>query len=171
MQQYRKGDPDLSSNRFHMWRAIIGIAHADNLVHPDERNYLETIIGNMHRRGYLDDAWREQLLADIDHPPEIVDMLRQINDPVYRGQIVTFARILAWKDGHLHPDEGELLERLHAHAMGGLDFEAIREDVRRNISQETLEHDIAVESFRPDRGLSGLLDRFLAYFGNDLMDG
>ncbi len=178
---------DLSTSRYNMWRAIITMAHADGLVQDEERVYLNRIITNMRTRGYVDDEQEAQLKADIESPQNPADFLRFINDPKYRSQLVTFARILAYKDGNLHPSEEDLLNKLHAWVMDGIDLEQIRASVQENLAQEMTAHEMAIDSMRPDFKNEGeeveqggiplpriplyaLLDKFMLICGYDLMD-
>ena len=36
-----------NQNKFYMWRCITAMAHADGIVHEDEKTYLEKIFSNM----------------------------------------------------------------------------------------------------------------------------
>ena len=153
-------------NKFYMWRCVVAMAHADSLIHPKEREWLEKIFD---RLGLSEDQ-RETLERDLTVPQDVSDMLRHINDPSYRSQVVYFARLLAWKDGELHPEEETLLRKLHADVLGGIDLDGVKTQVRENVSNAMILHELEVDSFRPDEGLSGLLDRFLLWLGIDLMD-
>jgi len=55
-------------------RAMIAAAHADGHIDPEERRRLIS----MARTGFTDDALRQQLLAEIDAPPSLEQLVRYV---------------------------------------------------------------------------------------------
>lgn len=156
IQNLRYVEP-VGHNQFLMWRCIISMAHADGIVCDAEREYLDKIFDKMG----LNDDQRKQLEKDIEENVDITGLLPQINDPAYRSQIVYFARLLAAKDGHICPDEKELLEKLHAQTSGRLNIEDIKKQVQENINDEMIRHDIEMAKNRPELDISS--GRFLLW--------
>jgi tellurite resistance protein len=153
-----------------MWRCITAMAHADGLVSAEEISFLEKIFSKILSKGSLTQEAYETLQQDLKTAQDPFEMLKNINDPAYRGQVIYFARLLAYKDGELHPSEEKLLEKLHFAVVDGLDIEKIKEEVRYNVQEETVLHEIEQDALRPDTGLYGLLDKLMLKFGIDLMD-
>lgn len=157
-----------------MWRCIICMAHADGVVTPPEREYLTRIFTNMERRRGLTAEQKAILFDDLANAKDVGSLLPQINDPVYRSQLIDFARILAYKDGNLHPDESVLLSKLHASVMGQVDMDAVRRHVHIAVKAQIQEHDLKVSQNRPQFdeawGISAFFDNMLLRLGIDLMD-
>lgn len=161
---------EFSISKLYMWRCVITMAHADGLIHEDERKHLTTIFDNMRERAGLSQENYILLISDLSDPQDPLEMLKHINEPQYRSQVVYFARLLAYKDGHLHPSEEELLQKLHAKVTDGLNMDEIRKEVQTNVNQELVLHELDMDANRPEGGLYGLLDEFMLYLGIDLMD-
>jgi hypothetical protein len=139
-------------------------------LHEQEIDYLESIFQNMLKSGALTQEAYETLQQDIQKPQPPFEMLLKINDPAYRAQVIYFARLLAHKDGEIHPSEQQLLEKLHFTAVDGLDIEEIRQAVRYNLQEQLVLHEIEADSSRPTTGISGLIDQLALQFDIDLMD-
>jgi uncharacterized membrane protein YebE (DUF533 family) len=161
---------EFSINKLYMWRCIITMAHADGLIHQDERAHLTKVFDAMRQRAGLSQENYILLISDLSAPQDPIEMLTHINDPAYRGQVIYFARLLAYKDGHLHPSEEELLEKLHASVTSGLDMKALRQEVEDNVRKELVIHEIKNDGQRPEGGATGLIDQLLVHFGIDFMD-
>lgn len=159
-----------STNKLYMWRCVVAMAHADDLMHENEQAYLLRMFSNMKARAGLTGEQENILRDDVDNPKDIAKLLPHIVDPVYRSQVIYFARLLAYKDGVLQGEEEVLLEKLHAYIMDGVDINAVRAEVRQHVAAEMLEHEIETDSGRPKSGIARLLDRLALQFGIDLMD-
>lgn len=161
---------EFSISKLYMWRCVITMAHADGLIHEEERNYLTKIFDNMRERAGLTQDNYILLISDLSDPQDPLEMLKYVNEPQYRSQVVYFARLLAYKDGVLQPSEEELLNKLHATVTDGLNMEEIKKEVQQNVSQELVLHELENDSKRPEGGLYGLIDELCLHFGIDLMD-
>jgi len=148
------------------------MAHADGLIHETERSHLINIFEKMREKAGLSQENYILLISDLSSPQDAIEMLKHVNEPKYRSQVVYFARLLAYKDGHLHPTEQELLEKLHATVTDGLNMDEIRREVQKNIAQELTVQELATDSKRPDEGIGlyRLIDALCLHFGIDLMD-
>ena len=148
---------EFSINKLYMWRCIITMAHADGLIHQDERTHLTKIFDVMRQRAGLSQENYILLISDLSSPQDPIEMLSHINDPAYRSQVIYFARLLAYKDGHLHPSEEELLIKLHTNVTEGLEIGHLRQEVQDNIRKELVIHEIENDSHRPENGATGLI--------------
>lgn len=156
---------NVSNSKFYMLRCVIAMAHADGKVCDEERAYIHAIMNRIP----LSKEQRNILDNDLGAAQDIGSLFKHINDPRYRGQVVYFSRLLAYKDGILDPSEKDLLDRLHALATDGLNMDAIRADVKQALTLEMNQIDIKTDKYRPEGGLFGLFDRFLLWNGIDLM--
>ncbi len=165
MVQENFDQKQVSTSKFYMIRCLIAMAHADGFLCDEELGYLQALMSRMP----LTDEQRETLQSDIKISPRIEDLLPYINDPKYRGQLPYFARLMAYKDGELHPNEERLLEIMHTHAIDGLDMEAIKAEVAAAVTYEMSAHDIDMNELRYKGGLFWLIDQILLKLGIDLM--
>jgi tellurite resistance protein len=165
------GQP-VSTSTFYMWRVIIAIAHADGLVQQEERDYITRIIANMDRAFGLTDEQRNTFKSDLDNPnmQDIGDLMRHINDPAVRGQVIYFGGLLARADGVLDPREDEILKKLHADQMASLDMDQIRTHAKAAVADEMFRHDLKISEIRPQSGLTAILDSLLLRMGIDILE-
>jgi hypothetical protein len=162
----------VGTSKFYMIRCLIAMAHADGIVCDAERAYISALTNRLP----LTDEQRRTIEHDLEHEQPVDYLLRHINEPKYRGQLPYFARLMAYKDGVLHPDEELLLQKMHAYAVDGLDMNAIRKEVQTAVQAEMMLHDIRVHGNRPMKGDHAIpwlqwLDEILLYLGIDLLGG
>ncbi|TAL27995.1 MAG: TerB family tellurite resistance protein [Alphaproteobacteria bacterium] len=162
----------VSTSTFYMWRVIIAIAHADGMIQEQERAYLNRIIGNMDRVYGLTPEQKSAFASDLAAPEgqNIADLMRYINDPAARGQVIYFGGLLARADGVLDPREDAILKKLHADQMASLDMDQIRKDTRKAVADEMFQHDLKMSEIRPQGGLVAVLDSLLLRMGIDVME-
>lgn len=153
-----------------MWRCIIALAHADGNVSAQEHEYIANVIANMDRVYGLTDEQRKTFEEDFKTPQKVPDLVRYINDPQVRGQLIYFGGLLAHKDGAVSPEEDSILKKLHADQMASLDMEQIRKDVRVHVANEMFKHDLAQSALRPQRGWYHLVDSLLLHMGIDVLE-
>lgn len=170
MAQENFEQDNVSNSKFHMIRCLIAMAHADGVICDEERAYISALMNRLP----LKDDQRDTLENDLTHAQDVGYLFARINDPRYRGQVVYFARLMAYKDGNLHPSEQELLDRLHAMATDGLDIETIRADAKRAVEKELFIHDISIDKNRVTKHGHFIpyfqwLDEILLAIGIDLM--
>ena len=160
-----------NESKFAMWRCIIGMAHADGILHEDEQAYLTKMFDNMRDRAGMPADMHDTLVDDLHNPKDVEPFMGQIVDPAFRSQLVYFARLLAYKDGEKHPDEAQLLKIMKAEMSGGVDMDAIRAEVRANVASEVTLHELKRDSLGPGKsGLFALIHELALKFNIDLMD-
>ncbi len=170
MQQKPFGEEDVGTSKFYMLRCLIAMAHADGIVCDQERAYMSALISRLP----LNHEQRATLESDLDNEQPIESLLPYINDPKFRGQIPYFARLMAMKDGVMHPEEDALLKKMHAFAIDGLDMDQIRKETQKAVQAEMFIHDITIDNNRPHKGGHLIpwfqwLDELLLFFGIDIM--
>lgn len=165
------GQP-VSTSTFYMWRCVIAIAHADGMIQTSERIYIQKIIDNMDRAYGLTAEQKATFASDLNasKTQSIPDLLRHINDPAVRGQLIYFGGLLARADGVMDPREEAILKKLHADQMASLDMKQIRASAAEAVASETFRHDLAQQELRPQGGLIAIIDRLMLYIGFDLLD-
>jgi len=166
MQEQAFGQNSVGTSQFYMFRCVIAMAHADHIITEEEQDY---VMGFIEKLPFTPEQ-KLTLFADLEDKQDVATLLSHINEPKYRGQIVYFSRLLAYKDGNLHPKEEELLQYFYAAISDNVDIEGIRASVNEEIQRELILEEIERDSARPEKGFSGLLDRFMLFCGIDLMD-
>lgn len=166
--RHKAGEP-VSHSMFYMWRCVIVVAHADGKIQKEELEYLRRIFGNMDRAYGLSDEQKRLFEDDLINPKRMGDLLPQINDPYFRGQLIYFAGLLAHADGVLCPSEEAILKKLRADQLASLDMDQIRKDVHKAVEDEMFAHEMKLNSLRPKSLLSRSLDALLLHLGIDLM--
>ena len=63
----------MNDSLFNMWRCVVCIAHADGIVQPEERTYLEKIFVNMQRVHGMTPTQKVTLMADLETPQNLAD--------------------------------------------------------------------------------------------------
>jgi uncharacterized membrane protein YebE (DUF533 family) len=160
----------VSTSMFYMWRCVICIAHADGMIHEKEVEYLRRIFGNMDRAYGLSDEQKALFEDDLENPKQIRDLIRYINDPYFRSQLIYFGGLMAHVDGDLHPSEEALLKKLHADQLASLDMEQIRAEVHKAVESEMMQHDIKIDEIWSGSPLLRALDALLLHFGIDIRE-
>lgn len=140
----------LSDNLYNMWRCIICIAHADGIVQPEERQYLEKVFQNLERIHGMTPTQKVTLMADLETPQNLADLLVKVTEPEYRSMLIYFGNILAHADGIVTEDEEHVLQMLHAQQMEDIDAEKLREDIRRDMEVHRAEVEKELEDIRKE---------------------
>lgn len=162
-------EESVPTGMFYMWRCVIALAHIDGHFHDAERAYLDRVFANMDRGYGLTEDQKQTIADDYKNPKKIGDLIRYINDPRWRGELIYFGGLMARADGDLHPDEDAILKKLHAEQMDSLDMEQIRKQAKEAVADETFQHDLDLGEIRASGGyLLPLLDRLLLHIGIDL---
>ena len=163
---------NISTSMFYMWRCVIAVAHAhaDGRVTDKERAYLNNVFVNMDRAYALTDEQKKTFADDIENPKNVSDLLKYINDPSVRGQLIYFCGMLVHADDTVDPLEDAIIKKLHADQMASLDMDSIRKQVKTAVDSEMFQHDLVMSAIRPQHGLSAILDKFLLYCGYDLLE-
>ena len=165
----QSGQP-VSTSQFFMWRCVIALAHADDIVAPQERDYLNRVIAGMERRNGLTPEQKATFAADLENPQKISDLLPYINEPQWRGQLIYFGGLLARADGHLDPREEQILAKLRADQLSSLDMEKIRADTKLHVDNEMFRHDLSQSELRPHGGFAAVVDSLLLRLGYDMYE-
>lgn len=154
----------ISKSHFYMLRCLIAMAHADDVFHEDEREYIEGMMNNLS----LSVERIATLRKDMKTPEDIDALYSEIEEPRFRAQLIYFARIMAHKDGVLDPSEEELLERLNRYSLNAIDLEAVSDQIKGAVHADMLAHDISIEEGRPVR--DGQRLSFFRWFDERMKD-
>lgn len=98
----------LSDSRFHMWRAVFALAHADGHVSDAERRFMEIYLSRLQ----LTHEQRQVLTADITQAQDVASMFSKITGEKDAEDFFNFARLLVWCDGDFDEQEKRIMEML-----------------------------------------------------------
>ncbi|MCB1591434.1 MAG: TerB family tellurite resistance protein [Alphaproteobacteria bacterium] len=138
----------ISDSRFHMWRAVFAMAHADGKITPEEiefvDHYLEKIPFSPAQKSILKD--------DLETPKKVGDMLHGVVDAVDRTDFFQFATMMAWSDGEYHVREQEIVERLASEQDNLKNRAEILETLRQARSAGALRRALENEEYKAKAG-------------------
>lgn len=98
----------ISASRFYMWRAVVAMAHADDIVTPHEVHFLQESMKDVD----LNAAQMEILSGDLGVPQDIYMMFSQITEEQDQKNFFKLARIISWSDGDFDAQERHIIEAL-----------------------------------------------------------
>lgn len=95
-------------SRLYMWQVVLTVAHADQLVTPEEVDYLSICF----KKDPLSRGQTQLLMSDIQNPQNPENMFLSITNQKDRQDFFTFAESLAHIDGDYDHREKKLITRL-----------------------------------------------------------
>lgn len=118
----------ISDSRFHMWRAVVALAHADGRIAPEEKDLVNGYLAHVP----FTSEQKEILQDDMTEPQDMVEMFDRISAPEDQGEFFEFARMMNWCDGDYDSQEEKIFERLKSTQM-----HRVNPDKMRQVLQET----------------------------------
>lgn len=103
----------ITDSRFHMWRTVVALAHADGVVVPEEEAFVENYISALP----FTDEQRAALREDLRTPQNAYEMFEQISERSDQAEFFQFARMLIWCDGDLDRQEDQIFKHLQKEQM------------------------------------------------------
>lgn len=98
----------ISESRFHMWRCVVGMAHADGIITPHELAFINDYVKDLSFSKEQLDIMGEDLL----NPQDVDTLFSSITDPQDKKDFFALARALSWCDGDYDAQEKLIIERL-----------------------------------------------------------
>jgi len=114
----------VTDSRFYMWRALFAIAHADEVITSEERNFMNKVLDEQP----FTDTQREILKLDIEEKQNIRTLFDKISDQQDRSQFFHYARTLVWADGDFGEDEKKIMLELKKMHVQTVDFATFETD-------------------------------------------
>lgn len=113
----------IPESRFNMWRAVVGVIHADHVVKPHEVNF---ILQSTRDIGLSDDQ-RAVLAEDIREGKAIETFYEKITSSKDKLDFFHLARAVSWSDGEFDDRERDLLIKLAGIAAKAQDEHLMQE--------------------------------------------
>jgi len=101
-------DVGISDSRFHMWRAVISMVHADGVVTPHEMAFVQESIKDIN----LSPSQLEIIGQDLKIAQDSYEMFTRITNPDDKKDFFSLARAVSWCDGDLDKQEKLILKNL-----------------------------------------------------------
>lgn len=98
----------LTDSRFHMWRAVFALAHADGHVTDQERRFMQIYLSRLQASPEQKDI----LKNDIGQRQDVALMFSKITAEKDVEDFFNFARLLVWCDGDFGAQERQIMEML-----------------------------------------------------------
>lgn len=115
----------ISESRFNMWRAVVAMIHADEVVKPHEINF---VLQSTRDLPFTNEQ-RGILSADIHTRSDIHEFFGKITNPKDKLDFFHLARAAAWADGDFDEREERLIARLAGLPLQEKDKELLRRSV------------------------------------------
>ena len=122
----------VNESRFYMWRAVFAIAHADKVVTPEERKYLNGVLAREH----FSDEQKRILEQDMENAQDIAEMFVKIEEQNDRSQFFYHARMVVWSDGDFGEQEQKIMTRLKQTHISTLDFDKVMSDLDLSLDED-----------------------------------
>lgn len=111
----------LSESRFNMWRAVVAMAHADDVVKPHEINFILENTQNVP----MTEEQRATLAEDLRKSVPMQTVFDKISHPRDKEDFFHLARAICWSDGDFDEMEQEMLRQLHGLSLSRDDEETM----------------------------------------------
>ena len=109
----------LSDSRFNMWRTLFALTHADNIITPEELEFMTEALDKLS----LTRAQYDQLVNDMAAKQDIEALFKHVTDLADREQFFAIAYTLANIDGDFAGEERDAILRLRAEYMEDLNLD------------------------------------------------
>lgn len=155
------GGHQANDSRFHMWRAVFALAHADHEVSDDERDFMNKVLAEEDFTPFQEDILKEDMR--LAHDPAL--MFAQITDQNERSNFFHYARLLMWSDGDFDKQEQQILTMLGETQARTVDFDKMVGEVSMEFAEdgkERLRDDAeSIDDFRPPNIIARFINRVL----------
>lgn len=98
----------LTDSRFHMWRAIFAMAHADGHISDEERRFMQIYLSRLP----VSPEQKSVLTDDIQTRHEVSVMFSKVTAEKDIEDFFNFARLLVWCDGNFDEQERQIMALL-----------------------------------------------------------
>lgn len=138
----------ISESRFHMWRAVFAMAHADHVISGAEWAFME----NYLRHVPFSPEQRAVLRQDMEEAQIPGEMFSRITEPEDQGAFFQFARELVWCDGDLAAQEAAIKERLSAGQMARLNLGSLETALHKSRAEARMDRRAEDQAMREEAG-------------------
>ncbi len=123
----------MDSSRFAMWRAVIAMVHADDIVTPHEVSFVNEQTKDLE----FSAEQLKQMSDDFRTPQDVYKMFAEIQNKQDKRDFFMLARALSWCDGDLAEQEAHIIAVLESQELANED-RAILEESREAMNEVEL---------------------------------
>lgn len=99
---------DITQSRFHMWRAVVAMVHADGVVTPHELSFINDYLKDIN----LSADQLTIISQDLQTPQDVYDMFAHMTSVEDKRDFFALARALSWCDGDFSRQEKQIIKCL-----------------------------------------------------------
>lgn len=107
----------MDASRFAMWRAVIAMVHADDIVTPHEVSFVNDQTKDLE----FSENQLKQISDDFKTPQDVYKMFAQIQTKQDKRDFFMLARALSWCDGDLAEQEVHIIAVLESQEIANED--------------------------------------------------
>lgn len=104
----------LSESKFAMWRGVIFMIHADNVVTPQEISFINDCLKDTE----LSPLQLFIIAEDLKNPKNPQEIFDQITNPEDKKNFFKLARAVSWCDGDFAKQERHIIDVLESQYFG-----------------------------------------------------
>jgi len=139
----------VTDSQFYMWRAIFALAHADDVVSPEELRFMSEVMEDIP----FSDEQKAVLKSDATEEQSVEAMFKKISDPLDQAEFFRFASKLAHIDGDFGEEEQEIMLRVKQLHLSNVDIDELVGKIdlgfdEDNIADEAPDFKNTVTSYR-----------------------
>jgi len=114
-----------------MWRAVVALTHADDVVMPEEKEFIRRFYNTVP---FTNDQ-KHQLEAELRDAQEITEIFPLVTDARDRAELIYFARMMFWSDGDYARQEAAILHQLKGEVLEKLDLDELMHETDRFLNE------------------------------------
>tara|TARA_R110001592_G_scaffold79054_5_gene236794 strand:- start:10992 stop:11471 length:480 start_codon:yes stop_codon:yes gene_type:complete len=151
----------VNESAFYMWRTLISVAHADNIVTDEEIEFIAQMMENID----FSDEQTAILKDDILNAKDVSEMFTGVTSQKDRIQFFEFARDLVWVDGDFASEEQSVMIQLYQQHMQETDVDELIGHISLELEEDSVPTNL---NRRPDKktGFRKFLSSFRGSFSN-----
>ncbi len=128
---------NVTESQFYMWRAIFALAHADDIVTPEELRFMSEALEDIP----FSEEQKSILQRDATQPQSVEGMFKKISDAKDQAEFFKFASKLAHIDGDFGEEEQEVMLRVKRLHLANFEIDDLIGNVNLTLDEDNWEQD------------------------------
>lgn len=148
----------ITDSKFHMWRTLFAMTHADGKVSNEEVKYMAHALEDVP----FSEAQKKILMDDIKAPQDIVTMFEKISNIEDQANFFRFAHDVVYADGDFGKAEQEILLKLKKIHIRNADVDQLIGKVNLEFESEGDTYSASSKKHNKKEIVSSFRHRFLS---------
>ena len=153
----------LTESKFHIWRTLFAVAHADNIVTDEEVKFMVHVVDEVE----FSDEQSEILKDDLHNAKNAEAMFMNITDQEDREQFFDLAHELVWVDGEFDEQEQTVMVKLHKMHIKSTNVDTLIGNVKLELEEDHSAGSAGLTKENKKGGFLDLIGMFKNRFSND----